>query len=142
VAQELFKNDNLRLDNSRPLYQQIIDAVKRAVARGDLGPGHQIPSQRELAQELQVNPNTVQRAYREMEYSGLVTTLRGTGTFITSDATILQDIRRDMATQALRRFLDELRALGYSGSEVLDMVAGSIGAGTTEQQKDGDDHDR
>ncbi|MGI6102343.1 MAG: GntR family transcriptional regulator, partial [Bacillota bacterium] len=67
----------IRVDVSRPIYQQMIDEVKRAIARGELKPGDKLPSHRDMAQEIRVNPNTVQRAYREMEQGGLVQTLRG-----------------------------------------------------------------
>ena len=66
-------------DPALPIYQQIIDAFRRAIARGQLAPGDRIMSQRELAQIARVSPNTAKRAYREMEQMGLTETIRGQG---------------------------------------------------------------
>lgn len=112
----------LRLDQHSPIYQQIIDEFKRSIARGDLKPGDRIPSQRELATMVQVNPNTVQRAYREMEQEGLTETLRGQGTFVTSDAGIVAKVRREMAERALDGFVREMHALGFGCDEMAEMV--------------------
>jgi len=113
----------LKLDQGRPIYQQIIDEFKRRIARGELGPGDRIPSQREFAAMAQVNPNTVQRAYREMEQERIAETLRGQGTFICSDPDLVARIREEMAERALVSFVEEMRALGYSRENVLDLVA-------------------
>lgn len=109
-------------DLSRPIYQQIIDEIKRAVARGDLRPGDKLPSHRELAQESKVNPNTVQHAYREMEQEGLVETLRGQGTFIKDSPGLVERIRDEMASEAILRFLREMESLGYSVEQIATYV--------------------
>lgn len=136
INDKLFNRNFLKFDLSRPLYEQIIAAVKKAVARGDLGPGERIPSQRELARKLQVNPNTVQRAYREMEYGGLVTTVRGMGTFITTDQSLLRGIRRRLAVEAWERFLNELRDLGFTDQDVLTMVTQELSGASNGTGKD------
>ncbi|MBO2521430.1 MAG: GntR family transcriptional regulator [Clostridia bacterium] len=112
----------LRLDQHSPIYQQIIDEFKRAIARGELKPGDRIPSQRELASMVQVNPNTVQRAYREMEQLGITETLRGQGTFVTQDAGLVDSVRREMAERALVSFVQEMNALGYGCEEMVELV--------------------
>lgn len=122
---ELFGAD-FRLDPSRPIYMQIIERVKEALARGVLSPGDQIPSQRELAQLIRVNPNTVQRAYREMEHMGLVETARGTGTFITLDPSRVAELREEMAQEALAQFLRTLRDLGFSDAEIARRVHAAL----------------
>lgn len=137
-----------RLDPSRPIYLQIIERVKEALARGVLSPGDQIPSQRELAQLIRVNPNTIQRAYREMEYMGLVQTARGTGTFITLDSARVAQLREEMAREALAQFLRTLRDLGFSDAEIARRVQdalqpspGARGAGTGSTQEGNYTHD-
>lgn len=110
------------IDPARPIYQQIIEEFKRALARGELRPGDRIPSQRELAQVAKVNPNTVQRAYREMEQMGLVETLRGQGTFIRRDGWDLDAVREELALSALDQFLEEMFSLGYSAERILARV--------------------
>lgn len=112
----------LKLDQNLPIYQQIIDEFKRSIARGALKPGDRIPSQRELATMIQVNPNTVQRAYREMEQANITQTLRGQGTFICDDPDLVTTIRKEMAERALVAFVEEMRALGYGREQVSQMV--------------------
>ena len=73
-----------RLDLSRPIYEQILEQMSSAIARGDFALGEKIPSVREMAQALRVTPNTVMHAYQEMEREGLTETRRGQGTFITT----------------------------------------------------------
>jgi GntR family transcriptional regulator len=73
----------LDLQSGLPVYRQIIDQVHAARASGTIGPGDQLPTVRQLAVDLSINPNTVVRAYRELELTGALTTHQGTGTFIT-----------------------------------------------------------
>lgn len=128
----------LRFDPERPIYQQIIDEFKRAVARGELKPGDRIPSQRELATQARVNPNTVQRAYREMEWMGLVETLRGQGTFVTNEPEFLAGLRAEMADEAVQRFVSEMRRLGFSAQEILQRAERDLASA----EEDGDDDER
>lgn len=138
---ELFGSE-FRLDPSRPIYLQIIERVKEALARGVLRPGDRIPSQRELAQLLRLNPNTVQRAYREMEHLGLVETARGTGTFITLDPARVAQLREELAQEALARFLRTLRDLGFSDDETARRVLAALRqpAGSGREEGTGDDN--
>ena len=73
----------LNLESGVPVYRQIIDQVHAGRASGSLAPGQRLPTVRQLAVDLKVNPNTVVRAYRELELTGFLTTHQGTGTFIT-----------------------------------------------------------
>src|SRR5271154_2813673 len=73
----------LDLKSGVPVYRQIIDQVHAARASGAIGPGDRLPTVRQLAVDLSINPNTVMRAYRELELTGALTTHQGTGTFIT-----------------------------------------------------------
>lgn len=118
----------LEFDPSQPIYLQIIDEFRRAIARGQLAPGDRIMSQRELAQQARVNPNTVQRAYREMEQMGLTETLRGQGSFIRQDPTLLHSIKQEMAQDAIRHFIAEMRALGFSDAQVVEMATKGLEA--------------
>ena len=116
----------LNFDLAKPIYLQVVDEFKRSIARGELLPGDKIPSQRELAQKLKINPNTVQKAYQEMERIELVETLRGQGTFIRGDEVVLKNIKDEMAREALIGFISELRALGFSTEEILKLVESEI----------------
>lgn len=109
-------------DAAQPIYRQIIDDFKKQMIRGELQKGDKIPSQREYAAMASINPNTVQRAYREMESMNLVETLRGQGTFISIDESLLQEIKAEMAKEILNRFVEEMYSLGFSREEVLMML--------------------
>ena len=101
-----------------PIYEQIITYFCQALIRGEMAPGQRIPSIRELALQLQVNTNTVQRAYLEMERRQLIFSKRGTGYFITEGKDMAQEIKTEMVRDALSRFLDEMRALGFTDSQI------------------------
>jgi len=109
-------------DKSRAIYKQIIEDFQKKLVRKELGPGDKIPSQREYAQQVRVNPNTVQRAYQELERSGLVATIRGQGTFIQADEAMIDEIRQQMADNLLDHFLEEMSSLGYSEDEIQAML--------------------
>nr|WP_236904934.1 GntR family transcriptional regulator [Clostridium formicaceticum] len=112
----------LDFDHAKPIYLQIIDYIKKQIIRGDLKIGDKIPSQRELAQTLKVNPNTVQRAYREMENMHLTETIRGQGTFILEKKELLEALKTEMAETLLKNFIIEMKSLGYENKEVVALV--------------------
>jgi GntR family transcriptional regulator len=111
----------LNFNSPKPIYLQMVDEVKKALARGELSPGDKIPSHKERAQMSQVNPNTVMRAYQEMERVGLTETLRGQGTFIKNDPAMLLSIRSEMAQAAVHQFIEEMGGLGIKPDEMADM---------------------
>lgn len=109
-------------DASKPIYEQVIDGIKKQIARGEIEPGDKLPSQRDMAQEIQVNPNTIQRAYREMELLDLVETKRGRGTFIKDDDKVIKEINEQMAHAAVKRFIDEMISIGFEKQEVINLL--------------------
>jgi GntR family transcriptional regulator len=113
----------MEFSNSEPIYQQIIAIYKKQLIRGELHTGDKIPSQREFAETVRVNPNTVQRAYREMESMQMVETIRGQGTFITASDEMQTKIKKEMATNILHYFVQEMSSLGYDNDEMLNMLA-------------------
>jgi GntR family transcriptional regulator len=113
---------NIDFSTSIPIYLQIIEEFKRQIATGALKPGDKVPSQRELAAQLKVNANTVQRAYREMEILGLVETLRGQGTFIRQVQEIVEETRSEMLTDLVDDFVRSMQALGLSREKTLELV--------------------
>lgn len=103
-----------------PFYRQIIEQAKFAVARGDLQPGDQLPTVRQLAVELSINPNTVIRAYKEMEIEGLLETHQGSGTFLTNQRPKIDSLERQrMLDQILTELLARASSYGLSLDEVL-----------------------
>jgi GntR family transcriptional regulator len=115
-------------DDARPIYVQIVDEVRRARVLETIRPGEPLPSVRQLASELRVNPNTVQQAYRELEREGAVYVRRGQGTFI-SDAPVDGGERHGLVRAvAERALLDALRH-GVGAAELVETireVAGGI----------------
>jgi GntR family transcriptional regulator len=104
-----------------PLYRQIIESVKFAIARGHLAPGDKLPTVRQLAVDLEVNPNTVIRAYREMELGGVLDTHQGSGTFVTRDRPEIDALeRRRMLDQILTELMARASGYGFTLDEVLE----------------------
>jgi len=101
---------------------QIIAEFKRQIATGLLKPGDKLPSQRDLAAQLRVNANTVQRAYREMEILGLVETLRGQGTFVRQTEEIVEGTRDEMLTKLVDDFVAAMLSLGLTMGDTLELV--------------------
>lgn len=102
---------------------QIINQVKRAAATGLMKPGDQLPSVRELAVELTVNPNTIAKAYQELERDGIIKTLRGIGTFIAEkEVKLAHEERIRVMTSAIDKVLVEAHHLGFSEEEVRNLL--------------------
>jgi GntR family transcriptional regulator len=101
---------DLNTGNERPIYGQIADRVKFAVAGGALRPGELVPSVRELSKQLVVNPNTVARAYRDLQTEGLLEPVRGMGLQVAEGAVDrCRSARREMVRHRLRHAIDEAR---------------------------------
>ncbi len=104
-----------------PLYRQIIEQVKVGVARGDVGPGDQLPTVRQLAVDLSINPNTVIRAYRELEIQGVLETYQGSGTFVSSRKPEINGLeKRRMLDQILTNLLARASTYGLTLDDVLE----------------------
>ncbi len=113
---------SINYDTTRPIYEQIIDYILKKLASGKYSAGSKLPSQREMAKVLSVNPNTVQRAYREMEIKDLVETKRGLGTYVTESEEKIEEIRVEMAEEIVENFIEEVRALGFKKGEIKQML--------------------
>lgn len=109
------------LKSGVPFYRQIIDQIKSAMAAGLLGPGERLPTVRQLAVDLSINPNTVSRAYTELELTGLVETQMGSGTFVTQKEVSKDDLeRRRMLDQLCQEFLSKASSYGFSLEEIVE----------------------
>ncbi|MBV8782284.1 MAG: GntR family transcriptional regulator, partial [Phycisphaerae bacterium] len=112
------------VDSDLPIYAQISEGIVLAIARGELKPGAALPSVRQLSRELVVNPNTVARAYTELEREGLVVSQPGRGIFVAPPRNDLsQTARNRRLTELLDRWLTEAVHLGFSADEVLALAA-------------------
>lgn len=106
-----------------PIYSQLVGQVKKAIAAGVLQPGDSLPSLRELAGQLRVNPLTIAKGYRELERDGIISTEHGRGSFITaqvSDHT--QEYRRQVLTQSLDSLLVEAFQVGATAKDVRQLL--------------------
>ena len=107
--------------SARPIYAQIIDGLRQQITAGVLLPGEKLPSVRELAAELAINPNTIQRAYRELEQAGFIVTVTGKGCFV-SDAK--PDTNADLLAE-FDRIADALFASGVTRAQLLERLGGN-----------------
>ena len=106
-----------------PIYQQLVQQVREAIARGELEPEAQLPSVRQLSRDLVINPNTVARAYTELEREGLLNNRPGRGVFVaTPKDELTKDARRRRLLESLDRFLTEAVHLGFAEEEVARLV--------------------
>jgi GntR family transcriptional regulator len=104
-----------------PFYRQIIDQVKAAMATEAVAPGDRLPTVRQLAVDLSINPNTVSRAYTELELTGLVETQMGSGTFVGSRPVERNDVEmRRVLDQLCQEFLSRVSTHGFTLEEVLE----------------------
>jgi DNA-binding transcriptional regulator YhcF (GntR family) len=109
-------------DPNLPIYLQIMNFVKKLIVRGILKPGDKIPSVRDMALFLGVNPNTVQKAYEELEREGAIFTKRGQGNFVNEDENIVERIKETMVKELVERYKKELEELGISKKEIFDLL--------------------
>ena len=122
----------LDMQSGVPLYRQLIDQVQAAIAAGLLAPGDQLPTVRQVAVDLEINPNTVMRAYREMEIRGILDTQQGTGTFVA-----LQTIDRDALehSRGLDQLVEEFAARAGAGGFKLEELMTALGDRVAERKQ-------
>jgi DNA-binding transcriptional regulator YhcF (GntR family) len=99
-----------------------MDKLKQDISLGILKPGEKLLSTREFASNLKVNPNTISRVYKELEYEKIVFTRRGMGTFIVEDEQILKNIKDKMANDIINKFIVDMRELNISITEAIDIL--------------------
>lgn len=104
---------------SKPIYRQIAEQLFKKMIRGEIKPGEKLPSVRELAVQTQVNPNTIQRTYNEMERMGVVETRRGQGTFVVEHTEVIDDLKREMRSEVIGQFVQSMEELGLSKQGML-----------------------
>lgn len=111
-----------------PIYLQIIEQIKRSVALGVLGPGEQLPTVKQLAVDLTINPNTVARAYRELERDQVIETAPGRGSFVKTNGatetskTAVTDVASDAIMQAVR----EAKSLGVAREQIRNLFSAAL----------------
>ena len=113
---------NRNFDADRPIYIQLIERIKMMIASGEYGPGERVPAVRELAEQTAVNPNTLQRAMAELEREGLLISQRTSGRFITEDMKAIMDLKKELASDQIRRFLEGMKAIGIPAEDAAKLI--------------------
>ena len=110
-------------NDKTPIYLQIMDIIKMNIVTGKLKANDKLPSVREMATNLNVNPNTLQRSYQELERLGIVYTQRGTGTFVGEEKDMVDDLKREMAKEVIDSFILRMKNLGFNDNEIIKSVS-------------------
>lgn len=112
------------LQSAKPVYQQLIDQVKFAIASGKLRPGDRIPPIRDVAAEIRVNRNTVAKVYSELEREGLIYSRAGQGSFVSDRGSDLSNkVRREQLTQRIDEILAQARLYEFSREAISELIA-------------------
>jgi len=110
-------------NDKTPIYLQIMDFIKMDIVTGKLKSKNKLPSVREMATNLKVNPNTLQTAYQELERLGIVYTQRGTGTFVGEEKNMVDDLKKEMAKEVIDSFILRMISLGFTSNEIIKFVS-------------------
>lgn len=114
------------LGGDRPIYLQLMEQVQLRIVSGLYPAGTKLPPVRDLAAEASVNPNTMQKAFSELERSGLVYSQRTAGRFITEDKDMIEKIKQDLAREQVSEFLKKMRAIGCSPEETIELMRQAV----------------
>ena len=117
---------SINYKDPRPIYEQVRDALRQLILSGAIAPGEKLPSVRELAASLAINPNTIQRSYRELESLGLINTVPRKSAFAATDHTAAQRRTQEL-TDTLAAAVQELKLLGVSREDVLAAADAAYG---------------
>lgn len=110
---------NLDYQSRTPIYEQIIIEIERYVSLGILKPNEQLPSIRDLASSLGINPNTVKKAYSELENKGVIITISTKGTFISNNIDFVVNNKFEEKIQEIKDIIEELEKMGHTKKEIL-----------------------
>ncbi|MBP1968442.1 DNA-binding transcriptional regulator YhcF (GntR family) [Virgibacillus natechei] len=124
----------MNFNNRDPVYVQVVRKFKEEIATGTIDPGEAIPSRRELANKLKINPNTAQRAYKEMEEQGLIHTEGNLPSKITKDEKVLESVRGELIEEAVDSFVASIHSINVPLDEIVGLIREKYTSG-------GDKHD-
>ncbi len=114
---------HIEFNDKTPIYLQIMDLIKMDIVTGKLKAKDKLPSVREMATNLNVNPNTLQRSYQELERLGIVYTQRGMGTFVGEEKNMVDDLKKEMAKEVIDSFILRMKSLGFTENEIIESVS-------------------
>lgn len=113
---------NFIFDNDRPIYIQLVEQLQIYIISGMIKPGEKLPSVRELAINLKVNPNTMQKALSELEDLKLIYTERTNGKFVTTDKLIIEEYRKKYAKDKTSKYINDIKELGLSKKDIIKLI--------------------
>lgn len=114
---------NIDIRSNRPIYEQIIDGIKENILKGILQPGDKLPSVREMSSMITVNPNTVSRAYMELERQGVTETIRGRGTYVSSNyKPKVEEDRMEKLKEDIKKIILEAYYMGIKKEEIVKLI--------------------
>lgn len=109
-------------DNNIPIYIQLVEQLKNYIISGNIKPGERLPSIREFALQMQVNPNTMQKALAELENLGIVYTERTNGKYVTMDQKLINKLRSDYANELSKKYISSMRNIGFNELDAIDYL--------------------
>lgn len=109
-------------DSGAPIYAQLVAGIRLRIIMGEYPAGSRIPPVRELAMEAGVNPNTMQRAFQELERLGLVISCRTNGRYVTEDVGIIEEARLSLARRHVREFYQQMQSMGYDVESICELL--------------------
>lgn len=112
----------MKYDADIPIYVQIIEKIKNDILNGTLAQGEKLPSIQDMAVTMEVNQNTISRAYKDCESLGIIETKRGIGSFVIEDQALIDQLRTEKVRLIIQTFIHDLEALGYSRDQIIDLV--------------------
>ncbi|CAM3961679.1 GntR family transcriptional regulator [Mesobacillus zeae] len=113
--------------SSKPIYMQIVDRIIIDIVQGKQQPGDKLPSVREMAVQMGVNPNTIQRTYTELERMNVVETRRGQGTFVSENGELMEQIARSMQDELIGSFIQRMEEIGVGKTQVIALLQRYMG---------------
>lgn len=119
----------MKFDSNLPIYIQIMDHLKGLILSGQIKEGEQLPSIRDLSTSLKVNPNTIQRAYQELEREDLIESRRGMGNYVRDNEEIIKRLRIDRAEALSEKYINDMRSLGITEEEILKRIKDQLKEG-------------
>ncbi len=112
----------MKFNNNIPIYLQIIESIKQDIVVGKLKTGQKMPSVRELAGILKVNPNTIQRVYQELDREKITFTKRGMGTYVTEEEKTIRSLKKEISQKIILNFVEGMNKLGFSNKELINAL--------------------
>ena len=115
---------NFIFDNDRPIYIQLVEQLKEYIVAGKFKAGEKLPSVREFAMQIKVNPNTVQKALAEIENQKLIYTERTNGKFVTENEELIENVKKELANQKVQKYFQDMNKLGIDKQDAITYLQG------------------